>query len=187
MVTVIGASRRTRNDMCVFLVGPPGAGKSTVGRHLAAHLQAEFFDLDEVIQERAGADIPWIFDVEGESGFRDRESAVVRDFASRDNVVIATGGGVILRTENRTAMSSASTVVYLEASLSTLVSRTEGRTKRPLLVGNNVREVLQEIMTVREPLYREVADITVPSTGGSAKRLAGVIAEKLKAFNKGEP
>ena len=173
--------------MCVFLVGPPGAGKSTVGRHLAAHLQAEFFDLDEVIQERAGADIPWIFDVEGESGFRDRESAVVRDFVSRDNVVIATGGGVILRTENRTAMSSASTVVYLEASLSTLVSRTEGRTKRPLLVGNNVREVLQEIMTVREPLYREVADITVPSTGGSAKRLAGVIAEKLTAFNKGEP
>ena len=66
MVTMIGASRRTRNDMCVFLVGPPGAGKSTVGRHLAAHLQAEFFDLDEVIQERAGADIPWIFDVEGE-------------------------------------------------------------------------------------------------------------------------
>ena len=81
--------------MRVFLVGPPGAGKSTVGRQLAAYLQATFFDLDEVIQERAGADIPWIFDVEGESGFRDRESAVVNDFASRDNVVIATGGGVL--------------------------------------------------------------------------------------------
>ena len=173
--------------MRVFLVGPPGAGKSTVGRHLAAHLQAAFFDLDEVIQERAGADIPWIFDVEGESGFRDRESAVVKDFASRENVVIATGGGVVLRPENRTVMSSASTVVYLEASLLTLVSRTEGKTKRPLLVGKDVRKVLQEIMAVREPLYREVADVTVASTGGSAKRLAEVIAEKLRAFNKGEP
>ncbi|MAK69243.1 MAG: shikimate kinase [Halieaceae bacterium] len=173
--------------MRVFLVGPPGAGKSTVGRHLAAHLQATFFDLDEVIQERAGADIPWIFDVEGESGFRDRESAVVKDFASRDNVVIATGGGVVLRPENRIVMSNASTVVYLEASLSTLVSRTEGKTKRPLLVGKDVRKVLQEIMAVREPLYREVADVTVVSTGGSAKKLAGVIAEKLTAFKKGEP
>ena len=173
--------------MRVFLVGPPGAGKSTVGRHLAAHLQATFFDLDEVIQERAGADIPWIFDVEGESGFRDRESAVVKDFASRDDVVIATGGGVVLRPENRAVMSNASTVVYLEASLSTLVSRTEGKTKRPLLVGKDVRQVLEEIMAVREPLYRDVADITVVSTGGSAKKLAGVIAEKLTAFNKGEP
>ena len=173
--------------MRVFLVGPPGAGKSTVGRHLAAQLQATFFDLDEVIQERAGADIPWIFDVEGESGFRDRESAVVKDFASRDNVVIATGGGVVLRPENRTVMSNASTVVYLEASLSTLVSRTEGKTKRPLLVGTDVRKVLQEIMAVREPLYREVADVTVASAGGSAKKLAGVIAEKLRALDKGEP
>ena len=173
--------------MRVFLVGPPGAGKSTVGRHLAAQLQATFFDLDEVIQERAGADIPWIFDVEGESGFRDRESAVVKDFASRDNVVIATGGGVVLRPENRIVMSNASTVVYLEASLSTLVSRTEGKTKRPLLVGKDVRKVLQEIMAVREPLYREVADVTVESTGGSAKKLAGVIAKKLTAFKKGEP
>ena len=173
--------------MRVFLVGPPGAGKSTVGRHLAAQLQATFFDLDEVIQERAGADISWIFDVEGESGFRDRESAVVKDFASRDNVVIATGGGVVLRPENRAVMSNASTVVYLEASLSTLVSRTEGKTKRPLLVGKDVSKVLQEIMAVREPLYREVADVTVESTGGSAKKLAGVIAQKLTAFKKGEP
>ena len=172
--------------MRVFLVGPPGAGKSTVGKHLAGHLQAAFFDLDEVIQERAGADIPWIFDVEGEAGFRDRETAVINDFASIDNVVIATGGGVVLRPQNRSVMSSASTVVYLEASLSTLVSRTEGKTKRPLLVGEDARQVLQEIMAVREPLYREVADITVVSTGDSAKRLAGVIAKKLKTFKKVE-
>lgn len=173
--------------MRVFLVGPPGAGKSTVGRHLAARMQAAFFDLDEVIQERAGADIPWIFDIEGEAGFRDRETAVINDFASIDNVVIATGGGVVLRPQNRTLMSSVSTVVYLEASLSTLVTRTEGKTKRPLLVGKNVRQVLHDIMAEREPLYREVADITVESTGDSARRLAGVIAEKLKVFSKGEP
>ena len=125
--------------------------------------------------------------MEGESGFRDRESAVVNDFASRDNVVIATGGGVVLSPENRALMSSASTVVYLSASLSTLVSRTAGKTKRPLLVGKDVRQVIQDIMNVRDPLYREVADITVASTGGSAKKLAGLIAEKLESFNKVEP
>ena len=101
--------------------------------------------------------------------------------------MIATGGGVVLSPENRALMSSASTVVYLSASLSTLVSRTAGKTKRPLLVGKDVRQVLQDIMTVREPLYREVADITVASTGGSAKKLAGLIAEKLESFNKVEP
>ena len=110
---------------------------------------------------------------------------MINDFASIDNVVIATGGGVVLRPQNRSVMSSASTVVYLEASLSTLVSRTEGKTKRPLLVGKDARQVLQEIMAVREPLYREVADITVVSTGDSAKRLAGVIAKKLKTYKKG--
>ena len=97
--------------MRVFLVGPPGSGKSTVGKFVAAHLNAQFFDLDEVIEERAGADIPWIFDVEGESGFRDREEAVVSDFCAQENVVVATGGGVIIRDKNRATMKAYCTVV----------------------------------------------------------------------------
>ena len=168
--------------MPVFLVGPPGAGKSTIGRHLAVLLNAAFVDLDDVVQERAGADIPWIFDIEGESGFRDREAAAVREFAHKDNVVVATGGGVVIRDENRDILSSEQcTVVYLAASLSTLVNRTSGKTRRPLLAGKDVKPILQKLMSEQEPLYRDVADLTVASTGGSAKRLANSIAEQLRA------
>lgn len=169
--------------MRVFLVGLPGSGKSTVGKHLATHFNAGFFDLDEVIKERAGADIPWIFDVEGETGFRDREESAVADFTGYDDVVVATGGGVVLREANRAAMKANCTVVYLSASLDTLVARTAGKDKRPLLAGKDPRPILTEMLKVRGPLYEEVADITVLSTGGSAKKLASVIAGKLKQLS----
>jgi shikimate kinase len=168
--------------MRVFLVGPPGSGKSTVGKFVAAHLNAQFFDLDEVIKERAGADIPWIFDVEGESGFRDREEAVVSDFCAQENVVVATGGGVIIRDKNRATMKAHCTVVYLSATLDTLVARTAGKDKRPLLAGKDPRPILAQMLEVRGPLYEEVADVTVVSTGGSAKKLAAVIVDKLAQF-----
>lgn len=168
--------------MRVFLVGPPGSGKSTVGRHLAALLRAELCDLDEVIEDRAGADIAWIFDVEGEAGFRDREQATLNDVAVNDNVVIATGGGVVLREANRQTMRQNGTVVYLSAALSTLVNRTRGNDKRPLLAGKDSRAVLEQLLESREPLYRDVAHITVVSTGSSVKALASVIYEKLNAF-----
>ena len=167
--------------MRVFLVGPPGSGKSTVGRHLATQLKASFYDLDEIIEERAGANIPWIFDVEGESGFRDREQAVVQDFAGRDNVVVATGGGVVMREANREVLKKSATVVYLSASLKTLVNRTRGNDKRPLLAGEDPRPVLEQLLEIREPLYRDVAHVTVVSGGSSARKLAGVIVEKLAA------
>ena len=174
------------SDMRIFLVGPPGVGKSTVGRHLAAKLGMPFFDLDGVIEERAGANIPWIFDVEGELGFRDRETQVVRDLVSQDNIVVATGGGVVLRPENRAMLSKNSAVVYLTASLSALVDRTSGNKKRPLLAGKDTRQVLQKLMAQRAPFYAEIADITVASSGGSPKKLAGLIAEKVEALASNE-
>ena len=167
--------------MKIFLVGPPGAGKSTIGRQLSRLFDVPFYDVDEVVEARAGADIPWIFDVEGEQGFRDRESAVIAELAGLSEGVIATGGGVILREGNRRQLSGAGAVVYLEASIKTLVNRTSRNNKRPLLAGPDPKAKLVELMSVREPLYQEVATLTIKSGGTSAKHLAGLIHEQLQA------
>ena len=167
--------------MKVFLVGPPGAGKSTIGRQLSRLFDVPFYDVDEVVETRAGANIPWIFDVEGEQGFRDRESAVIAELAGLSEGIIATGGGVVLREENRRQFSNADAVVYLEASIKTLVNRTSRNNKRPLLAGKDPKAKLVELISVREPLYQEVATLTIKSGGTSAKHLAGLIYEKLQA------
>lgn len=167
--------------MKIFLVGPPGAGKSTIGRQLSRLFDVPFYDVDEVVETRAGADIPWIFDVEGEQGFRDRESAVIAELAGLTEGIIATGGGVVLREGNRRQLSGGGAVVYLEASIKTLVSRTSRNNKRPLLAGADAKTKLVELMSVREPLYQEVATLTVKSGGTSAKQLAGLIHEQLQA------
>jgi len=167
--------------MKIFLVGPPGAGKSTIGRQLSQMFNVPFYDVDEVVETRAGADIPWIFDVEGEQGFRDRESAVIAELAGLSEGIIATGGGVVLREGNRLQLSCGGAVVYLEASIKTLVNRTSRNNKRPLLAGTDPKPKLVELMAVREPLYREVATMTIKSGGTSAKHLAGLIYEQLRA------
>ena len=163
----------------VFLVGPMGAGKSTIGRLLAAELRLEFKDTDKEIEDRSGVDIPWIFDMEGEQGFRDRESAVLHELSKLDHVLLATGGGIITRPDNRNILSSSGRVVYLMTSIDEQVRRTNRDKKRPLIQTGNPRQVLTELMEIRHPLYQEVADFIFDTDSHSPKYVATELAKLL--------
>jgi len=145
----------------VILVGPMGAGKSTIGRLLAKELHLPFKDSDKEIEVRTGADIPWIFDVEGEAGFREREQAVIADLCEEDGLVLATGGGAILRPANREALRAGGRVIYLHTSVEQQLERTARDRNRPLLRTANPGQVLSELMAIRDPLYREIADVII--------------------------
>jgi shikimate kinase len=164
----------------VFLVGLMGAGKTTVGRHLARTLGFEFVDADHEIEARTGATIPLIFEIEGEEGFRKREAAVIADLAKRERIVLATGGGAILRPENRAALRANGTVIYLRAEVDTLLVRTSRSNHRPLLTTGDPRARLEELLRVREPLYLESADFAVETGRGSAPSVAKKIVTRLK-------
>ncbi len=164
----------------LFLVGPMGAGKSTVGRHLASLLGWQFVDSDHVIEERTGADIPWIFEIEGENGFRDREQKAIADLSTVDGMVLATGGGAVMREQNRAVLKEAGSVVYLRATVREQVRRTGYNDKRPLLIGRNRHRVLRELMQARDPLYRDVADLVVTTEGKNARKLAEEIICTLR-------
>jgi shikimate kinase len=154
----------------IFLVGPMGAGKTTIGRMLAEELQKDFYDSDQVIEERAGADISWIFDVEGEPGFRDRERKVIEELSAMDGIVLATGGGAILAEENRRHLRRGGIVIYLMATISQQVERTRRDQKRPLLRHvADPRSKLTELMEIRDPLYREIADHVVMTSRRSPR------------------
>jgi len=162
----------------IFLVGPMGSGKSAVGRRLARLLGREFFDSDEIIEARTGVDIPFIFEKEGEAGFRKREQAVIDEISGRDGIVLATGGGAVLVPENRAHLGSRGTVVYLHTSVGQQLRRTRGN-KRPLLNQGRRKAVLTELMEVREPLYRELADLLITTDERSVAAVAAEIREKL--------
>jgi len=130
----------------LYLVGPMGAGKTTIGRHLAKFLQREFVDLDAEIEVRCGADIPWIFDVEGEQGFRDRESALLQEVAGRQGLVVATGGGIVLRAENRLLLKEHGLAIYLSVTPRELYERTRNDLHRPLLQVPNRRAVIDRLV-----------------------------------------
>ena len=161
------------NDRNLFLVGPMGSGKSAIGRRLARELGREFVDSDEVIEERTGVDIAYIFEKEGEGGFRKRERAVIGELVSRPGIVLATGGGAILDAVNRKALASHGIVIYLHTSVTQQLRRTRGN-KRPLLNRGDRRQILEELMQVREPLYREIADLVVETDG---RTVASVVRE----------
>lgn len=163
----------------IYIVGPMGAGKSTIGRQIAQQLHLEFFDSDSEIERRTGAEIAWVFDVEGEDGFRKREASVIEDLTEKQGVVLATGGGSIITKEVRNKLSARGFVVYLETTIDKQLARTQRDKRRPLLQTENPREVLENLANFRNPLYEEIADLTVRTDDQSAKLVAKEIIDKL--------
>lgn len=164
----------------LILVGPMGAGKSTIGRLLAKELHLPFKDSDKEIEVRTGADIPWIFDVEGEQGFREREQAVIADLSREDGLVLATGGGAVLLQANREALHAGGRVVYLHTSVEQQLERTARDRNRPLLRTANPGQVLRELLEIRDPLYREIADVIIETDQRPPRLVVQEILSRLE-------
>lgn len=168
----------------VVLVGPMGAGKSTIGRLLAKELGYRFLDSDRIIEERCGANIPWIFDVEGEDGFRQRETAMLDELSGETGTVLATGGGAVMRAENHGLLKKNAVVVYLKTSIDQQVERTRKDRNRPLLQNDDPEGVLRRLFAIRDPLYTELADI-VMFTDRKSPRL--VVRQLVNRINPKTP
>lgn len=165
----------------IFLIGPMGAGKSAVGRHLARTLHLSFVDSDDELESRTGVDIPFIFEKEGESGFRRREAVVIDDLSKMDGVVLATGGGAVVDPENRSHLGGRGFVVYLYTTVDQQVARTQKGRERPLLKNKDPRITLQELLDLRDPLYREIADLVVETDGRKVKSVANEIIDQVSS------
>lgn len=168
------------NKELVVLVGPMGAGKTTIGKILARELGFDFYDSDHEIERRSGANIPWIFDVEGEAGFRDREANVIEELSQLKRIVLATGGGAMMRPENRVQVAGKGFVIYLNTSIEQQHKRTHKGQNRPLLSEEcDPYQVLSELYALRDPLYREVADLVLDTDKKSLKMIVKVIVHSL--------
>jgi shikimate kinase len=163
----------------IFLVGPMGSGKSAVGRHLAKILHMPFLDSDAEIESRTGVDIPFIFEKEGEAGFRRRENEVIESLTAQSNIVLATGGGAIVADKNRKLLGARGTVVYLHATVEQQERRTRRGRERPLLEGGDRSQILRDLMQVRDPLYRAIADIVIETDDRSVAAVAGDVRNNL--------
>ena len=163
----------------IFLVGPMGVGKTTIGRQLAKLLDYEFIDSDHEIEAKTGASIAWIFDVEGEAGFRTREQAMIDELTQRPGIVLATGGGAVIKPENRSALKERGLSVYLKADVDELLKRTTHDKNRPLLQTDNPREKLTELLSEREPWYLEVADLVFDTQRKNSASSASVLQKLL--------
>ena len=170
----------------VFLIGPMGAGKTTIGRHLATMLHKRFVDVDQEIEKRTGVSIPVIFEIEGEDGFRRRESAVIEELTRDTDIVLATGGGAVLLEENRKVLKERGIVAYLQADIETLVERTRRDRNRPLLQTDNPRGKIEELLQQREPIYREIADVIINTGQRAPSSVARDAAVRLKALSENE-
>lgn len=170
-----------RRPFNLFLIGPMGAGKSTIGRQLAKDLKLDFFDADQEIEARTGADISWIFDVEGEEGFRHREKAMIDELSQKKSIVLATGGGAVIEQENRNRLAARGTVVYLCTSVEQQMRRTSRDKRRPLLRElEQPEDDLKAMMESRDPLYREIADIVVETDGRTVRSVALEIVQRIE-------
>ena len=166
----------------IFLIGPMGAGKTTMGRQLAKKLHLEFLDSDRVIEERTGVDIPLIFEKEGEAGFRKREETIIDELTQREKLVLATGGGAVISEINRQHLKQRGTVIYLHSDIKNLIERVRYDKNRPLLQTEDPEGRLRELMETREPLYRETADIIINTGEKSIRSVINVILERLKSY-----
>ena len=167
----------------IYLVGPMGAGKTTVGRRIAELKGMHFVDSDQEVEKRTGVDISFIFDMEGEEGFRKREREMIAELSEEPNTVMATGGGAILDDGTRNLLSARGVVVYLETTLEQQLARTRKSTDRPLLAGSDDLEAtLTALMEERDPLYRSIADVVVATGDQQARKLAREIVEQLEAI-----
>jgi len=171
-------------DLIVF-IGPMGAGKTTIGSILSKEISYQFYDSDKEIERRTGANIPWIFDVEGESGFRAREAQVISELSGLKQVILATGGGAMMREENRDAVSRAGFVIYLNTSVDQQYNRTHKDKNRPLLQGDkDAYKVLSDLFELRDPIYRSVADLVLDT---DKKSLKMIVKDIINAIEKSDP
>ena len=168
--------------MNIFIVGPMGSGKSTVGKIIANELFLNFFDSDEEIETRTGASIDWIFDLEGEDGFRKRESKILEEMVQQNSIVLSTGGGIILSETNREHLSSRGTVFYLATPISVQLERTSKDKDRPLLKNGDPGKILEKLHQARESLYEEVADYIVNTEGKSSQEVSEEIIKLVKSY-----
>ena len=168
--------------MNIFIVGPMGSGKSTVGKIISDELFLTFHDTDEEIENRTGASIDWIFDLEGEEGFRKREAKILDELAQLNSIVLSTGGGIILSDENRDTLSSRGTVFYLATPISVQLERTSKDKDRPLLKNGDPEAILKELHETREKLYESVADYVVDTESLNSQEVAAEIIKLVKNY-----
>ena len=168
--------------MNIFIVGPMGSGKSTVGKIISSELFLTFYDTDEEIETRTGASIDWIFDLEGEEGFRKRESKILEEMVQKNSIVLSTGGGIILSESNREMLSSRGTVFYLATPIAVQLERTSKDKDRPLLKDGDPGEILKNLHLARESLYKEVADYSVNTEGKSSQEVSSEIIKLVKNY-----
>lgn len=176
-------TKGNNNQNLIILIGMMGAGKTTIGRALAKELDIEFLDLDHEIVRRCGVAIPTIFDIEGEAGFRRRETAVLTEVLQQKHLVLATGGGAVMKEENR-ALLQKGFIIYLKADLEELFMRVSKDTNRPLLQTENPKQRLQQLLELRHPIYAQLADITVETGSGAIAGTVKKLKQALKAIQE---
>jgi shikimate kinase len=164
----------------IYLIGLMGSGKTTLGKILSKKLDKNFYDSDHVIEEKLGVDVPMIFEYEGEEGFREREKDSLKELVSKKNIVLATGGGIILSKSNRDLLSENGIVIYLKSNQKDLIKRMKNDKTRPLLKNGNIEEIIKKLCKEREPLYEEIADFEIMTKN---KRIHEVVNEIVTIIN----